>query len=156
MRKHGYYGRYLITPGFKGEILIRRYYCKECKKTVSLLPSFCHPKRGYGILAIFGVLAAFYIGMLGVCAAVAAFLAESGVECSRQLLFHYRKRIEANLNSLIMAVTEMYSLRPPPVTEKENAQKKVRQLLSAILFPQEDSLKIFKRTRTTYLTQQPI
>ena len=156
LKKHGFYGRYLITVDFEGEIKIRRYCCPECRKTVSLLPSFCHPKRTYGILAIVGVLGEYYVKMKAVCLAVASFLMETGIECSRQLLRHYRRRIEHNLNSLVMAITEIRRLATPLVTEASNIRGKVRQLLSVIESPQDDSLKIFKRTRTTYLTPQPI
>jgi len=156
LKKHGFYVRYLIALGFEGEIVIRRYCCHECKKTVSLLPSFCHPRRTYGIYAIFGLLAEYYIKKRAACLAVATFFMTTGIECTRQLLLHYRWRIEMNLNSLAMAVTDIYTLRAPPVTEKTETREKVRQLLSFIQSPQDDSLKIFKRTRTTYLTHQPI
>jgi predicted Zn-ribbon and HTH transcriptional regulator len=156
LSKHGFYTRNLITIEFDGEVLIRRYRCPECKKTVSLLPSFCHPKRTYGILAIFRLLAEFYIKIKSVCLTVTSFLVATDIECSRQLLLLYRRRIEKNLNSLVMAVTDIYGLRAPPVTEKTNIREKVRQLLTYIKSPQDDSLKIFKRTRTTYLTPQAI
>jgi hypothetical protein len=156
LKKHGYYERYLIVPRFEGLIMIRRYYCPHCSKTVSLLPSFCHPHRTYGILAIFGVLSEYYIKAHGACLAVKNFLKTSGVECSRQLLRHFRQRIEKNLNNLIMAVTDIYALRAPPVQEKNNVREKVRQLLSFIQSPIDDSLKIFECTRTTYLTPKPI
>jgi hypothetical protein len=156
LRKHGFYGRYLITTGFEGEIIIRRYYCQECRKTVSLLPSFCHPKRTYGILVIIGLMAEFYVKMTAACLAVINFLASTRVECTRQLLLHYRRRIEKNLNSLVMAITDIRGLRSPPITEGSGIKGKVRQFLSIVLKPQDDSLKIFERTRTTYLTHQPI
>ena len=155
LRKHGFYRRDLRTLGFEGTILIRRYYCHVCKRTVSLLPSFCHPKRTYGLLPIFGVLAEFYIKMKTVCLTAMDYLAASGVEISRQLLRHYRRRIERNLNGLIMAVTAVYALRAPPVTENANIKTKVKQLLSSIPSPQDGSLKIFELTKTTYLTKQP-
>ena len=154
LKKHGFYSRQLVTIEFEGIIIIRRYYCHACGKTVSLLPSFCHPKRTYGILVIIRLLVEFYIKMGTVCQIAANFLAATGVECTRQLLLHYRKRIEKNLNSLAMAITEIYSMGSPPVTEKSDTRKKVGQLLSNILKPQETSLKIFELTRATYLTKQ--
>lgn len=154
--KHGYYERYLITHGFEGLIIIRRYYCKTCKKTVSLLPSFCHPKRTYGTEAIIMILNAFYTKMLAVCLSVISLLETTGIECSRQLLLHYRRRIEKNLNSLVMSVTDIYLPQTPLVTEKTNINVRVRQFLSHIHCPVDDSLKIFKRTKTTYLTPQAI
>lgn len=156
LTKHGFYERYLITVGFEGEIIIRRYCCPECGRTVSLLPSFCHPKRTYGVLAIFWLLREFYTKMRTVCIAVSAFLLETGVECSRQLLRHYRKRIEQNLNALAMAVTDIYGLRDPPVSLSAKAREKVRQMLSHIPSPQDCSLKIFERTGATYLTKQAV
>ena len=91
-----------------------------------------------------------------VCLAVMNYIAETSIECSRQLLLHYRRRIEKNLNSLAMAITDIYGLRAPPVVERKNWREKVRHLLSYIRSPLDDSLKIFERTRTTYLTPQPI
>jgi hypothetical protein len=156
LKKHGFYKRQLVTIGFDGTIIIRRLCCTVCFKTVSLLPSFCHPKRTYGILAIFGILEEFYVKTCAVCLAVSNFYMATGVEFSRQLLFQYRRRIKKNLNNLIMAITAIYNLRAPPVTEKTNAKEKVRQLLTSIQNPQDDSLKIFELTRTTYLTIRAI
>ena len=156
MKKHGYYSRYLITVGFEGVIIIRRYYCGACGKTVSLLPSFCHPKRTYGTQVIIGLLKEFYKKRGAVCLAVLNFFIETNIECSRQLLLQYRQRLEKNLNSLIMAITEIKGLRAPPVAEKKDIKEKARQMLSHIQSPLEESLKIFERTRTTYLTPYPI
>jgi transposase-like protein len=154
LKRHGFYVRYLVTIGFDGEILIRRHRCPECGRTVSLLPSFCHPMRTYGICAIIGILKEYYAKMRAACLAAAVFLKETGVEYTRQLLRHYRRRIERNLNSLAMAVTDIFGLRDPPVTSAASAREKVRQLLSHIRSPLDCSLEIFKRTRATYLTNQ--
>jgi ribosomal protein S27AE len=43
MKKHGYYRRNYFSKTFSGKILIRRYLCSKCKKTLSFLPSFCQP-----------------------------------------------------------------------------------------------------------------
>jgi transposase-like protein len=155
LKKHGYYDRYLITVEFEGEIKIKRYYCPACKKTVSLLPSFCHPKRTYGTEAIILFLKEYYDKIIAVCRTIINILQISGMECSRQLLRHYRRRMEKNLTGLIMAITDAFGLRAPPVTERTNTRERVRQFLSKIRNPSEDSLKIFERTRTTYLTLQP-
>jgi hypothetical protein len=94
--------------------------------------------------------------MCAVCIAVLNFIALIGIPVTRQLLRHYRRRIESNLTSLIMAMTDLYALRAPPVTEKTDTKEKVRQFLSSILCPQGDSLKIFERTGASYLTHQPL
>jgi transposase-like protein len=148
LRQHGYYRRYLILTGFAREILIRRYICKECGKTVSLLPSLAHPKRAYGIEPIAGVLRGFYADGLSVGA-----VAPAGAVCSRQLLRWFRKRIEENLNMLIMGLMEAHRLRAPPVRGKE-IRKRVGEFFEYIQnFKAEDiSLKIFELNRKTYLS----
>jgi len=156
LKKHGYYGRYLITISFEGKIIIRRYYCPCCKKTVSLLPSFCHPMRVYSILVIIMLLKEFYNISLVVNKSVINFHTKTRIECSRQLLLHYRQRIEKNLKSLVMAIISVYALQEPPVSEKKDIKKKVRQFLSHIHNPLDASLKIFEETRTTYLTLHAI
>ena len=37
---HGFYTRTLVDVGFDGSIRVRRYLCRSCKRTVSLLPEF--------------------------------------------------------------------------------------------------------------------
>jgi hypothetical protein len=99
-------------------------------------------------------LKAYYTEVVAVCKAVLNILASTGIECTRQLLLQYRRRIEGNLNTLIMELTTIHGLRSPPVTERTDPREKVRQLLTHIQKPLEDSLKIFKRTGTTYLTHK--
>jgi len=40
---HGFYSRTLVDVGFDGVIRVRRYLCRLCKRTVSLLPEFALP-----------------------------------------------------------------------------------------------------------------
>jgi hypothetical protein len=93
----------------------------------------------------------FYAEEMTVCGAVS----RSPV-CSRQLLRQFRIRIEHNLNMLIMELTVSASLRAPPVTET-HIRKRVGQFFKCIRsFNAEDiSLKIFERTRKTYLSPLP-
>jgi len=115
-------------------------------------------------MAIIMLLEWYYVKLTAACRAAVKFLAATGIECTRQLLLHYRKRIEKNLNNLAMAVTEINALRAPPreergafpivITEKTETKAKVRQLLQHIQSPLDDSLKIFGRTGATYLTLQ--
>ena len=37
---HGFYSRTLVDVSFDGVIRVRRYLCRCCKRTVSLLPDF--------------------------------------------------------------------------------------------------------------------
>jgi transposase-like protein len=40
---HGFYRRTLVDRRFDGSIRVRRYLCRSCKRTVSLLPQFALP-----------------------------------------------------------------------------------------------------------------
>ena len=40
---HGFYTRTLADATFDGTIRVRRYLCKACRRTVSLLPEFTLP-----------------------------------------------------------------------------------------------------------------
>ncbi len=64
LKKHGFYVRYLIDTDFQGEILIRRYYCPYCGRTVSYLPSFCLPYFQYSLLMIYLVLRGYFQNQL--------------------------------------------------------------------------------------------
>lgn len=145
--KHGFYKRYLILLHFSGTLLIRRHICKECGQTVSLLPSFAHPGRAYGIEPIIHVLSRFYMKGRRVCRVV------QDCVCSRQQLRWFRMRIEQNLNMLVMGVTKIMDLRAPPVTDSL-IKKRVGQFFECIqrLDAEDISLKLFERTRKTYLT----
>jgi hypothetical protein len=149
LRRHGFYARNLVTEDFDGRILIRRHFCPRCKKTVSSLPTFAHPKRTYGISAIIGVLDEFYVRGKSVVAAAAML----GGVCSRQLLRWFRIRIEANAKMLAMSLTEILRLRAPPFFGG-GTQGTVRQILEAIRghSPQKVSLDLFSQTSRSYLT----
>jgi putative transposase len=46
---HGFYSRTLVDAGFDGSIRVRRYLCRSCKRTVSLLPEFALPYLRFSI-----------------------------------------------------------------------------------------------------------
>jgi len=156
LRKHGFYIRYLILLGFESPIFIRRYICDACGRTVSLLPSFAHPGRTYGVLFIIGVLSQYYVEGKSVMESIRSFAKEEEASCSRQLLLHFRKRFEENLAALISETIVMFSLRGPPVTEK-GIRKRGKQYLECVrsLKPEDVSKKIFEHSHTTYLTPLP-
>src|SRR5438552_7075677 len=49
---HGFYRRTLVDTGFDGAIRVRRYLCRCCKRTVSLLPEFALPYLRFSITVI--------------------------------------------------------------------------------------------------------
>jgi len=155
LRKHGFYARYLILLGFVDPIFIRRYICDACGRTVSLLPSFAHPGRTYGVLFIIGILSQYYVSEKCVMDSVRSF-AKEGADCSRQLLLHYRRRFEENLSALIDETSALFSLRGPPASEK-GIRKRGKQYLECVrsLKPEDVSKKIFEHSCMTYLSPLP-
>jgi Domain of unknown function (DUF6431) len=71
---HGFYSRTLVDAGFDGTIRVRRYLCRSCQRTVSLLPSFALPYLRFGItvIALFLVARLLQGATLGAAAAKAA------------------------------------------------------------------------------------
>src|SRR2546425_874659 len=49
---NGFYCRTLVDVAFDESILVRRYLCRCCKRTVSLLPQFALPYLRFGITVI--------------------------------------------------------------------------------------------------------
>jgi hypothetical protein len=49
---HGFYRRTLVDAGFDGSIRVRRYLCRACRRTVSLLPQFALPYLRFSVAVI--------------------------------------------------------------------------------------------------------
>ncbi len=49
---HGFYCRTLVDVAFDGVIRVRRYLCRLCKRTVSLLPDFALPYLRFSLSVI--------------------------------------------------------------------------------------------------------
>jgi len=49
---HGFYCRSLVDVEFAGSIRVRRYLCRGCKRTVSLLPEFALPYLRFSVAVI--------------------------------------------------------------------------------------------------------
>nr|WP_244404231.1 DUF6431 domain-containing protein [Parageobacillus caldoxylosilyticus] len=56
LHRHGYYERNALTPHRCYRIWIARYRCRECSKTVSVLPSFLLPYFQYTLSTIWQVV----------------------------------------------------------------------------------------------------
>jgi hypothetical protein len=57
---HGFYRRTLVDGAFDGSIRVRRYLCRCCKRTVSLLPEFALPWLRFSV----SVIALFLVARL--------------------------------------------------------------------------------------------
>ena len=71
---HGFYCRTLVDLAFDGVIRVRRYLCRICKRTVSLLPEFALPWLRFGI----SVIALFLVARLLKVATLAAAALAAG------------------------------------------------------------------------------
>ncbi|HEX7972027.1 MAG TPA: DUF6431 domain-containing protein [Thiobacillus sp.] len=69
---HGFYTRTLIDVAFDGLLRVRRYLCRACKRTVSLLPEFALPYLRSSILVIALFLLAYLLQDRPLAAAIQA------------------------------------------------------------------------------------
>ena len=66
---HGFYRRTIVGIAFDGVIRVRRYLCRACKRTVSLLPEFALPWLRFSLPVIALFLAARLLKGLTLAAA---------------------------------------------------------------------------------------
>jgi len=69
---HGFYRRTVVDEEFDGIIRVRRYLCRACKRTVSLLPEFALPYLRFGVTVILRFLNARLLAGDSLQAAAAA------------------------------------------------------------------------------------
>jgi hypothetical protein len=72
LTSHGFYHRTLVDAAFDGIIRVRRYLCRSCKKTVSLLPEFALPWLRFSVPVIALFLVARLLNGLTLVAAARA------------------------------------------------------------------------------------
>jgi hypothetical protein len=70
---HGFYSRSLVDLRFDGAIRVRRYLCRACKRTISLLPEFALPwlRFSISVISLF-LMARLFHGLTLAAAALAA------------------------------------------------------------------------------------
>lgn len=104
---HGFYRRTLVDVAFDGIIRVRRYLCRSCKRTVSLLPEFALPWLRFSVpvIALF-LVARLLTGLTLIAAARAA--AQTGMPYQRGQFWIRRFQKQAPALSLALA-----SLAPP-------------------------------------------
>ena len=72
---HGFYRRTLVDSGFDGSIRVRRYLCRLCRRTVSLLPQLALPYLRFSVMVIaLFLMARLQVGHTLVAAAALAGL----------------------------------------------------------------------------------
>jgi transposase-like protein len=109
LRAHGFYRRTLVETGFDGVIRVRRYLCRCCQRTVSLLPQFALPYFRFSVVVIALFLRARLLeGRTLVAAAVVASLPRMPYQRGQFWVRRFRRQAEA----LCAALTALTA--PPP------------------------------------------
>jgi Domain of unknown function (DUF6431) len=99
---HGFYRRTLVDVAFDGFIRVRRYLCRVCKRTVSLLPEFALPWLRFSVSVIALFLTARLLRSLTLVAA-ARTAAQSSMPYQRGQFWIRRFQKEAPTLSLALA-----------------------------------------------------
>jgi hypothetical protein len=105
---HGFYSRTLVEGVLDGVIRVRRYLCRACRRTVSLLPEFALPYLRFSL----SVLAAFLIarlleGRTLAAAAVAASQPHMPHQRGQFWVRRFRRQAEALCAALAAKITPM-------------------------------------------------
>ena len=108
MVSHGFYRRTLVDVGWEGVIRVRRYLCRACGRTVSLLPKFVLPYLRFTILVIGLFLTArLSKGQTLKAAAEAAHQAGMPYPRGQQWVRRFRRQAEAISAALAALVRPM-------------------------------------------------
>lgn len=92
---HGFYRRTLVDVGFDESIRVRRYLCRSCKRTVSLLPHFALPYLRFSISVIsLFLIARLLTGRSLQAAAAAATLAAMPYQRGQFWIRRFQKQAE--------------------------------------------------------------
>jgi len=113
---HGFYFRSLVDTAFDGVIRVRRYLCRSCKRTVSLLPEFVLPwlRFSISVIALF-LVARLLNGLTLVAAAPAA--AQPGMPYQRGQFWirRFQKQAPALSLALVPLVTPSHPRDPAAI-----------------------------------------
>ena len=112
---HGFYRRTLVDCHFDGTISVRRYICRLCKRTVSLLPEFALPWLRFSITVISLFLVAHLLQGLTLAAAALA-ARQPAMPYQRGQFWIRRFRQQAPALSLALAPLAAPILAPDLVT----------------------------------------
>jgi transposase-like protein len=108
---HGFYRRTLVDQAFDGSIRVRRYLCRSCKRTVSLLPQFALPYLRFGItvVALF-LIARLLRGQTLSAAAAAATLPHMPYQRGQFWIRRFHRQAESLGAALAMLTAPMAAL----------------------------------------------
>lgn len=108
LNAHGFYTRTLVDAAFDGAIRVRRYLCKACRRTVSLLPEFALPYLRSSI----AVIALFLLARLLLGQTLTAALPDAAPYQRGQF---WARRFRAQAEALSAALAGL--AKPPPAAD---------------------------------------
>jgi hypothetical protein len=144
LRCHGFYVRWVILPGQAPfRIRVRRLLCPVVRRTVSLLPDFCLPKRQHGPEIVGLFLVGYLLNGLSLVMAMRRARPDAplGHSLPQALLAAFGRRLP-----LIRTWLSGYHPRPPPLAGP--ASTRPRDLVHAvhwILEITDDAASSFRR-----------
>lgn len=107
-KKHGFYERNSLGFCYYGKIIIRRYYCPYCSKTISYLPSFCLPFFQYTLAVIYKILVKHLLALRSYCQIIKEFRRKhKKLALETQHLGFYVLRFLMNLNSIQIGIRQL-------------------------------------------------
>jgi hypothetical protein len=124
---HGFYCRTLVDLVFDGVIRVRRYLCRICKRTVSLLPEFALPWLRFGI----SVIALFLVArLLKVLTLATAALAAGQSAMPYQRGQFWIRRFQKQAPALSLALTPLATPEHPRDPAADFVSRVLRMLES--------------------------
>ncbi len=105
---HGFYSRTLVDAAFDGVIRVRRYLCRSCRRTISLLPQFALPyfRFSVSVIALF-LTARLLEGRTLVAAAATAAPPSMPYQRGQFWVCRFRRQAEALCAALAAKIPPM-------------------------------------------------
>lgn len=119
LHKNGFYHRYVISiDGKTHRILIRRYRCQHCGRTVSILPSFLFPR--------------FQRSLDYIVCCIKEYLLQKKLLLYKRAVYFYLNRFTCNIPGLIAFFRDKYnSLIPFDLSRIKKATKLIKMIWSS-------------------------
>lgn len=140
LRRHGWYERWAVVPEgasfVEGRVRVRRLLCARARRTVSLLPDFCLPRRQYGAEAVGLLLHLFAFLRQGLLCAFRRLRPQATRHSVPQHLV--RGFLERRPELTVYAGGLAHRVPDPP-PELEGPRLEVATLLSPLLQGQRDA-----------------
>jgi len=106
---HGFYCRTLVEMGWEGSIRVRRFLCRVCRRTISLLPQFALPYLRFGVVLIWQFLCA---RLLQGCTLVAAAAGAGATGMPYQRGQFWVRRFRQQAEALVAALADRKPVAP--------------------------------------------